>query len=556
MLKESMTNSLCHLLLKNEKERAHAIYLRQPRKGGWDELTWGDVMIKARKVAAFLLHIGLQRGSHVSIISKNCAEWFIVDFGLSLAGMVSVPLFPNQHDESIHYVLKHADVQFVFIGKLDDHLKVRQFIPQHYKTASFDYHDDMEVEYSWTMIMDSQPLSHIVHPAPDELYTIIYTSGTGGTPKGAMYTHQIIANYLTAFSEDIRRIRVLKHYQFVSYLPLAHIYERSTIELGSVLLPSNVSFIESLDKFVSNLREIKPVFFTAVPRIWGVFQQKIEQKISNKSLSCLVKIPLISSLIKRHIRKQLGFDNCLNYFSGASLLPVSIYQFFEKIGVLIQEGYGQTENMAYATFSILGERKSGYVGTPRLYVDIKLSENNEVLIKSSCLMTGYYKDSNSTNKAFTPDGWLKTGDIGEFDSFGRLKIISRISDIFKNQSGEFISPTPIEKKFLTNGDIEYLCLVGSGLPKNILIINLTKEALMHGNKESITKTLQSQLSSINSQLTKYEKISHIIISNEDWTTINDLLTPTLKVRRRAVEEHYTPLIQTVLKQHNNVVWES
>lgn len=555
MFKESMENSLYKLLLKNEKERSNDIYLRQPRRGIWHELTWGDVISQARKIAAFLQEIGLKKGSHVSIISKNCVEWFITDFGLCLAGMVSVPLFPNQSEESIQYVLKHADIELVFVGKLDDHLKVRQYIPRQYQTAGFDYYQDMDVNYTWQQIMEKQPLVDINEPDPDDLYTIIYSSGTAGAPKGAMYTHQIIANFFTLFLDDIVRIRALDHYTFISYLPLAHVFERSTIALGSVILPADVSFIESLDKFQDNLRKIKPVFFTAVPRIWSVFQQKIEQKISPVYLDLLLKIPFISLLIKRKIKRNLGFEHCVNFFSGASQLPTSIYKFFEKIGILIQEGYGQTENIAYATFSLLDEIRPGYVGTPRVGVDIKLGENRELLIYSPCLMSGYYKDQQDTNAMFTADGWLKTGDIGELDSKGRVKIINRISEIYKNQSGEFVSPTQIEKKFLANQDIEQMCLVGRGLPRNILIITLTKEARLRKNHEELNNTLQSQLSTINNKLAKFEKISHIIIAKDDWSTSNDLLTPTLKVKRIAVAEYYSDLIQKVMEQHHKVIWE-
>lgn len=554
MFKESMDSSLFQLLLKNEREKADQVYLRQPRDGVWIEYTWAEVMNRARKVAAFLHHLGLKKGDRVSIISKNCAEWFITDFGISLAGMVSVPLFHNQHEISIHYVLEHADAKAVFLGKLDEHDKVRKYIPEKYLTINFDYHTDMEATHHWSEVMTIDPMKELQEPAADDLYTIIYSSGTSGVPKGAMFSHQRIANYLSLLPIDLRTIRDLPYYKLISYLPLAHVYERSAIELASVSIPCDVSFVESLDKFAENLRSVQPNFFTAVPRIWGVFQQKIEQKVSPTKLNILLKIPFVSSLIKKKIIHGLGLGECTNCFSGASHLPISIIEFFDKLGLRIQEGYGQTENLAYATLSLLPERKQGYVGTARLDVEIKEDENKELLIKSPCLMNGYYKDEAASKKALTEDGWLHTGDLVEIDDLGRVKITGRISEIFKNQTGEFIAPTGIEKRFATNELVDQLCLVGRGLPSNVLLVTLSNDA-QQKNKTEVKKSLQDRLHQLNSRLAKFEKISHVIVAKDPWTTNNDMLTPTLKVKRRVIEEHYADVIKNALNERQHIVWE-
>lgn len=556
MPNESNTNSLFQLLLKNEKDAAERVYLRQPRNGVWHEYTWAEVMLQARKVAGFLHQLGLKKGDHISIISKNCAEWFITDFGIHLAGMVNVPLFANQNEDSAHYVLEHGDVKLVFVGKLDDHQRVRQFIPNSYRTIGFDYHKDLQVDHTWSEVLESEPLTNLVEPESDGLYTIIYSSGTTGAPKGAMYTNQSIANYLSVFPKDLLRIRDLEHYKLISYLPLAHVYERSAIQLSSVSINATVSFVESLDKFAENLREIQPTFFTAVPRIWGVFKQKIEQKLPPSKLNFLLKIPLVSSLIKKKIIHSLGLNECTNCFCGASHLPVSIMDFFEKLGIFIQEGYGQTENLAYATLSMLNDRKRGYVGTPRLEVEIKVGEDKELLMKCPCLMSGYYKNEQATRNTFTSEGWLRTGDVVDVDNEDRVKILGRLSENFKNQTGEFIAPSPIEKLFSANQMIEQLCLVGRELPSNVLLVTLNEGVRLSMPKEEINQSLQDTLKQVNSKLTKYEKVSHILILKDIWTTENDKLTPTLKVKRRVVEEAYAHLIQEALQQHQPAIWES
>jgi long-subunit acyl-CoA synthetase (AMP-forming) len=413
----------------------------------------------------------------------------------------------------------------------------------------------LKVNYSWAQVLACPPLLDLIEPEPEKLYTIIYSSGTSGSPKGAMFTNQTIANYLTIFPKDLLRIKQLEHYRLVSYLPLAHVYERSAIQLASVAMNCNVSFVESLERFIDNLKEIQPHFFTAVPRIWGVFQQKIEQKLPPKKLNLLLKIPFISSLIKKKIINGLGLNECTNCFSGASQLPDSILNFFKKLGLNIQEGYGQTENLAYATLSLLDERRQGYVGTPRLKVELKVGNDSELLFKGPCIMSGYYKDKIISGNTFTEEGWLKTGDIAELDERKRVKILGRLSENFKNQSGEFIAPSRIEKQFEFSSVVEQLCLVGRSLVSNVLLVSLSAGALSTKNKEEINKELQEQFHQVNGKLVKYEKISHIIVVKDSWTPTNNMLTPTLKVKRKSVEQHYSELIHEVLKHHKPIIWE-
>lgn len=545
---------ICDVLLRNEKELKEKVYLRQPRNGQWHEYTWADVIHQARQVAAFLLKKGCKRGDHIAIISKNCAEWFITDFGITLAGMVCVPLFSNQNEENIHYILDHAEIKLVFIGKLDDHRRIRSYIPKDYATINFDYHPDLKTDYNWRNVLETTPVETIKKPSPKDLYTIIYSSGTSGPPKGALYDHQTIANYLSVFPTDIKRISDVEHYRLLSYLPLAHVYERTAIQLGSLTIPCDVSFVESLDKFAENLREVKPTLFTAVPRIWGVFQQKILQKLSLTKLKILLMIPGIAFVIKKKIRHELGLSECTNCFSGASHLPEDILNFFDKLGIRIQEGYGQTENLAYATFAALGNYRKGYVGGPRTGVKIKLGEHHELLIDSDCLMSGYYKNEVATKSAFTEEGWLRTGDIAEIDEENRVKILGRLSEVFKNQKGEFVSPTPIEEKFGKNHFIEHLCLIGQSLPSNVMLIQLSDE----GRKKSRTVIegyLKNNLRRVNSELQSFEKISHTMIVKGQWTIDNDMLTPTLKVKRRIIESKYHAFIQESIEKNSVVIWQ-
>lgn len=547
-------HSLFKWLLKNEKERAHHVYLRQPCGGVWHEFTWSETMQQARKVAAFLQKVGLKKGDHISIVSKNCAEWFIIDFGVFLAGMVLVPLFPNQNKETNQYILEHAEVKLVFVGKLDNHKTARSYIPEKYSTINMGYHKDLQTDYTWSDVLAAEPLLDLEEPSPEDLFTIVYTSGTSGTPKGAMYTNKALTNYLNIFLDDISRLGKINHYKLISFLPLAHVYERMVLELSSTSFSSDISFIESSETFTKNLREIKPTVFTAVPKIWGTFQKKIEQKIHPNRFKILLKIPFISSLIKKKIVKSLGLDSTLFFVSGAAHLPSSIISFFEKLDIKIIEAYGQTEDLCYCTMALPNERPYGYVGTPRLEVQVQLGENSELLVYSPCLMKGYFKEEEATKNAFTEEGWLRTGDIAEIDSNNRIKIIGRLVDKFKNQTGEFVSPATVEKLFAYNPVIEQVCLVGKGLPSNVMLVTLN-EAVDVSDKIEINGLLEEIVNHVNSKLQKHEKVSHMIVAKELWTTDNNMLTPTLKVKRKFIEQYYQDLIQKVLHKKNIVEWE-
>lgn len=548
--------SIVNWLLENECKKADSIYLRQPHDQIWQEFTWADVVHKSRQVARFLMDNGLKSGDHVSIYSKNCAEWFIADFGITLAGMINVPLFANQHKDSIDYVVRHANVAMIFVGKLDAPNKSFMNLPADIPTISFDYHEKLSTNFSWLSVMESEPLLDVIMPKPDDLYTIIYSSGTTGFPKGVMFTHEAIAQNLEIFPRDLAMHAPsnIRH-RLLSYLPLAHVYERSSVQLASVCLDCDVSFVQSLEKFAANLQEVQPTLFAAVPRIWSVFKQKIEKKIPERKLNILLKIPFVSRYIKRKISNQLGLSECLLSVSGAAHLPIHVIDFFSKIGIFIQEGYGQTENLAYGTLSLPNLRKSGFVGSPRFGVKIKQGKGGELLTKSPCLMAGYYKDATSTTTALTSDGWLCTGDIVEIDKMNRVKILGRISENFKNQKGEFVAPTPIEDQFESPELLEHMCLVGRGLPSNVLLVDLTDKATKTC-RSKVKEELKSLWHIVNRKLLSHEKISHIVVTNDSWTIENGCLTPTQKVKRLAVEARYHAAIQKSLTEPSSVLWES
>lgn len=555
MLNKKNKQLLCQQLLEIEKKSPNRVYLRQAQDGKWRELTWAEVLHQAKQVAALLMQSGLQPGDRVSIFSKNCAEWIIVDYGITLAGMVNVPLFPNQNKQTIDFILNHAEVKLIFVGKLDAHLRTRGYIEDSIKTVNMGYHLDLSTTYTWDDVMKMSPIVGVAMPSPDDTYTIIYSSGTTGEPKGVVFTHQAVADYLIILLDDMHRlVRSTRDHHLISYLPLAHVYERTSVQLASLVLECDVSFVESLEKFSKNLQEVQPTLFTAVPRIWGVFKQRIEQQIAKKKIGWLLNVPGLAYFMKRKIKKQLGLSRCCLCVSGAAHLPVAVVDFFKKLGIFIQEGSGQTEDFGYTSLSLRREIKPGFVGSARSGVKIKQSDSGELLVDSPCLMKEYYKEETLTRQAFTEDGWLKTGDLVEIDEKNRIKILGRISENFKNQKGEFVAPSVIEDQFSTSDLIEYCCLIGKMLPSNILLVNLAAPSNEIASSE-MQDNLRKLQHTVNRKLKNHEKISHILVVKNPWTIANFCLTPTMKIRRKTIESTYQEAIQNAVAQPVGVVWE-
>lgn len=545
-------------LYDNEKKYADIVYLRQPRDGKYHDFTWKETMHQARKVSSFLKDKGLKKGDCVAILSKNCAEWFIADFAIMMSGCISVPLYATQHKNDIRYILDHAEAKFIFIGKLDEIEKQELGIPASIVRVDFPYPNPTRIDYKWNEIQSGyEPIIENYFPKDDDIATILYTSGTTGKPKGAVHTFGGFNKVFDAFDKEIAAgfWNFPEHTFLLSYLPLAHAAERMIVAGLSISIKSTVSFVESIDTFADNLRESAPTLFFAVPRIWDIFRERILETLPEDKLDRLLKIPLISVYIKRKVQKSLGLHCSVVNFSGAAPLSTSTIGFFNKLGVCISEAYGQTENLAIATMIKRGEFKPGSVGKAKIGVDIKIGENSELLVKSPGNMSGYYKDSELTRQVFTEDNYFHTGDMGEVDEEGFVFIIGRIKDQFKTAKGEYVCPVAIEQIFANNINIEQLCLTGSHLTQPVMLVSLSESGRKKPH-DKVALELSVHLNEINQSLTSHEKISHVVVTPEQWTVENELLTPTLKLKRREVELRYHDFVQEGVKSKHKVVWHT
>ncbi|MBT4738423.1 MAG: AMP-binding protein [Flavobacteriales bacterium] len=537
------------MMYKWEEEKGNEVFLSQPINSIWHDWTWEEVMLEVRKMAAYIKSLNLEKKSKIAILSKNCAHWIMSDLAIMMSGHISVPLYPNLSAKILNKILIHSETKMMFVGKLDDFEKMKSGIPSDVNCITYPFYSQDYPKWN-DLIRDVSPLQENVIRDDNELATIIYTSGTTGDPKGVMHKFY---NFSFATTNAVNALP-LKDESFFSYLPLSHIAERLLIEMGSIYCGGKVSFAESLDTFAQNLSYSQPSVFLGVPRIWTKFQQGILAKLPQKKLNILLSIPIISSLIKKKIQKGLGLSKARNVFTGAAPTPAALIRWFESLGIIIQEAYAMTENTCYSHVSFREKIKIGSVGQALPLCDVKLSDQNEIMIKHDALMDGYYKDEEQTNDTIK-DGWLYTGDEGEIDSEGFLKITGRVKDIFKTSKGKYVAPSPIELKLSANKNIEQVCIVGTEIPQPIALVVLSDRGRKK-TKEDLIFSLERTLEVVNPKLEKHEKIHNIIIVKEEWTIENNLLTPTMKIKRNAIEKIYRINYQEWYDSSKKIVFSS
>lgn len=537
-------------LYRWERETPQQIFLRQPVNGRWIDYSYAQAAREVRSIAAALKALNLPPGSKVAILSKNCAHWIMADLAIWMAGHVSVPLYPTLTAGSIQQILEHSEARAIFIGKLDHFETQRPGIADHLIKISFPLYGINE-GMAWHDLLNQQPLAGTDEPQPNEISTIKYTSGTTGIPKGVMITFGAF-DYVLKKAVEGFALRPSAEI-FFSYLPLSHIAERMLVELGGLYVGATICFSESLDKFSANLAEVQPTVFLAVPRIWAKFQEKILEKLPQKKLDRLMQIPLVSTLIKRTLKKKLGLSRARWIFTGASPIAKSLLEWYNSIGIDVREVYGMTENLAYS-HNNLHEVRNGTVGKAWPDVETRVTEEGELLTRHPGMMAGYYKEPGQTAEVMTADGFLRTGDKVEVDTQGFTTITGRVKDLFKTDKGKYIAPSPIELKLAACEDVEQVCVVGMGIPQPIALVVLSAVGKSK-SRENLQRDLAAALQQVNAKLESYERLAAAVIMQSDWTVDNGLMTPTLKVRRAALEKIHLPHYPKWFAQQQLVVWE-
>lgn len=525
-------------------------YLRQPINGQYVDFSWREIQQKMQQIAGALRHLGLQPGDKIAVLSKNCAEWFITDLALMHGGYISVPIYPTANADTIRYVLEHSEAKAIFIGKLDYWADQEAGVGGDLLRMAMPY-DTMPAQYQWdTLLKLGQPLIDTPAATPEQIMTIIYTSGSTGKPKGAIQT---FASFEWTCRAVVRDLKTDVEDRLLSYLPLAHITERVAIEGSSFYSGSSVAFVESLDSFVADVQRARPTVFFSVPRLWSLFQKNIIDKIGYAKLNFLLKIPMISGIVKKKIHQGLGLEHCHLLGSGSAPIPPSLIAWYHKIGLNISEAWGMTENSAYSIINHpFDPKKIGTVGHAIEGCSIKQAKTGELLVKSPGLMLGYYKQPEVTEASFDEDGYFHTGDLCVIDNDGCVTITGRVKDNFKTSKGKYVAPVPIERKLAQDPHVELICVIGSGLPHPIALVQLSEGAALQP-KEEVRSSLKATLDSINPNLESHENVDAIVVVTENWDVENDILTPTLKIKRHVLEARYSAKVDGL--RGGQVRWE-
>ena len=501
--------------------------------------------------------LNLPEKSNIGIVSKNCAHWLMADLAIMMSGHVSVPFYATLNANKLNDVLLHSEVEVLFIGKLDNWDDMKDGVPGNIHCITFPESPAEQKNYiKWDdLIAKNQPFEGDYIPDLDDLFTIIYTSGTTGMPKGVMHTHRNYANVLKS-SVPLGKFDS-PHNRFFSYLPLCHVAERNVIQAGSLYSGGSVSFVESLDTFAKNLKDVQPTHFLAVPRIWTKFQLGVLAKMPQKKLDTYLKIPIFSGIVKRKIQKNLGLGKARVMITGAAPMPASLIAWYQRIGLTIMEAYGMTENAGLCTAMRVEKIKNGTVGQPYPSCELKIdTETGEILMKSPWTMQGYFKEPQKTDNTLK-NGWLHTGDMGEVDAEGFLRITGRVKDQFKGAKGEFIVPGPIEAGYATNNNIEQICIVGRGLPQPIALVVLSEMglALQNSDKTALIESLEATRKAVNGNVLGHERVSKVVIVQKPWSVDNNMLTPTLKIKRNVLEDVYGERLNKWYEEKDSILWE-
>jgi long-subunit acyl-CoA synthetase (AMP-forming) len=527
----------------HESKHADQIFMTQPIGGGQVvDYTWKQTMDQARRMAAHLKAQNLEPGARVAILSKNCAHFIMAELAIWMAGCTTVAIFPTETAETVRYVLDHSEASLLFVGKLDTFDQQRPGIPQDMPIIAFPLAPKNSYEAWDAVTARTKPLTGQPARSGTDIAILMYTSGSTGQPKGVMHSFERITAAAEGINNDTKnRIGTQTRNRMLSYLPLAHVFERAWVESASLVNgETHLFFAESLDTFIQDLNRAKPVTFISVPRLWLKFQQGVFAKMPPKKLDRLLSIPILGKIVGRKVLKGLGLDHALLAGSGSAPIPAELIAWYRRLGLNLIEGYAMTEDFAYSHNSTDKINAPGCVGVPLKGVEVRISEVGEVLIKSPGQFVGYYKRPDLNAEVFTEDGFFRTGDKGERRADGLLKLTGRVKELFKTSKGKYVAPAPIENRLNACNRIETSMVSGVGQPSAYAMVVLAETVRPQVKsdpafKAQIHAELEQLLDKVNAELADYERLQMLVVAPEPWSIENGMLTPTMKIKRARIE---------------------
>jgi long-chain acyl-CoA synthetase len=580
------------------------VAMRKKEYGLWHDISWNDYYRLAKCVGSALISMGLEKGDCVSIIGDNCPDWTIIDLGIQCAGGVAVGVYSTNAWPQVEYVVQNSESKIFFVEneeQLDKWLHFRDEAPSLKKVIVWDleglrgFEDPMVMTYDDLLelgrqIVDREPNlleDRMDEITPEDVSVLIYTSGTTGPPKGAMLTHRNVTWMAQTVAMDNP---IYDTDEVMSFLPLCHIFERLFSLFAHLSHGYVVNFIENLDTVTDNMREISPTVGYAVPRIWEKYLSAVYIKMSDATrfkklvfgialkigqkratlqmnfkpvplyLSALYNLAYVA--VFRKLKERLGFDRLRVAYSGAAPISPDVLHFFQSIGVNLIEGYGQTEGTGVTCTSRIGRVKFGTVGPPVTGTEVKIAEDGEILVKSPSVFKGYFKNPEAT-KETVKDGWLYSGDVGEIDEDGYLRITDRKKDIIVTAGGKNITPQYIENKLKFSPYINDAVVIGDKRKFLTSLIMIDEDNVVkyaQDNKiqfstykdltqnEEILRLIQAEVHKVNETLSRVEQVKKFAVLPKKLYEEDGEVTPTMKVKRKYVNEAFGDLIEAMYKR--------
>lgn len=593
--------TIVEVLQNRIKKYGDKEFLKYKRENIWMSITWNEFGKMVRNFSAGLLISGMNKGETVCLLSNNRPEWIISDFGILSIGAITVPIYPTLLAKDVAYIINHCEAKILIVEnqmQLDKVISVKENLPNLQKIIVFDeYRSDEKIVMSFEEVLKegekylSQNSSifeeKIKNCKEEDIATIVYTSGTTGPPKGSIITHSNIMFICNSCKKIWSMINDTDTH--LSYLPLSHVYERVAAEFFGIYNGGTCYYARSYETLSEDVKDAKPTLFMGVPRVYEKVYQRILANIENSPplkkkifywavnvgkkyikldqekkripLSLSLKYKIADKLVYKKLREALG-GKVKYLVSSAAPLSKEIQEFFNACGFRLFEGWGMTETTGPSTLNTPLEYKIGTVGKAIPGVEIKIADDGEILIKGGNVFKGYYKQEEDTKEALE-DGWMHTGDIGEIDEDGYLKITDRKKDIIITAGGKNIAPQNIENLLKTNPLIQEAVVIGDKKPYLTTLIVLAREEIEKYAKEKdiefknyndlvkhpeIQKLAQEIIEEKNKDLAQFETIKKFTIMPEEFSIETGELTPTLKVKRKVVYEKFKDIIEGMYKE--------
>ncbi len=568
--------------------------LNYKRGGAWRSLSSEELLRRVRRVALGLHALGLRRGDHAGILSESSPEWVVADLGCQYAGVINVPIYPTLAPAQACYIMEDSGSLLLFVQDAAAYGRVREALSACAALSTVVLMTGeaeglpgvltlSELEARGEQVEAERPaLAEELSAAlgPEDLTTIIYTSGTTGEPKGVMLTHSNVVSNLLATSE---RLAFTPDDVALSVLPLAHIFERGAMYMY-LHHGAKVYFSESMERIGDNMREVRPTLVVAVPRLFEKIYARIKDKAAEggrvkaalltwavgvakrRAHAAVWKRPAGGLLRMQHgVATRLVFSKWREatggrirlFCSGGAALPEELGLIFYGAGLPIVQGYGLTETSPVICVNGPDDNRVGTVGRPVRRAEVRIASDGEIEARGPNVMRGYYNKPDATREVFTEDGWFKTGDIGALDPEGYLRITDRKKELFKTSGGKYVAPQPIEQRIRQSRFVNQVVLVGHGRKFPAALIYPDWEALrsyaQHKGLDCRTPAefcrhprvidlLQRQVDSLTADLSRFERVKRVALIERELTIEGGELTPTLKVKRRVIDENYKDLI--------------